>query len=140
MRGTVTVSAKKGDPDSEPDGIPESGVDLKAPHLDGVALSKTSFGRRGTALQYSLNEKARVSVDYYRLRRRGKRRFAGWAGWKAGHVGYNSVRFGKRGKHFKAKPGRYVGVVRAEDRYGNLTRPQRVEFKIFPRKRRGHRR
>ncbi|MCC5758129.1 hypothetical protein, partial [Klebsiella pneumoniae] len=107
VRGTVTVSATPGDPNSEPDPVPKSKVDLKPPKLSNVNLVKSVFGRKGTHMRFSLGEAGRVSADFYRFNRKGKRRFAGYGIWNA-TVGYNSVPFGNRRKHFRPRPGRYV--------------------------------
>ncbi len=134
VKGTVTVSDTPGDPTSEPDPVPESQVDLTPPRVGTPYLLASSFGRNGTALRYSLNEKARLSADYYLLRPGKKPKYAGYKGWKAGHIGNNNVRFGKRAKHFKAKPGHYEGRIEAVDSFSNATRPVKIDFKIFKRK------
>ena len=133
VRGTVTVSNTPGNPSAEPDPVPQSQVDLSPPKLGTPYLLSSSFGRNGTALKYSLNEKARLSVDYYRLRPGKKPKYAGFEAWKGGHIGFNNNRWGKRGKHFKAKPGKYVGRLIAEDEAANTTRQTSLKFKIFPR-------
>ncbi len=113
--------------------MPKSQVDLKAPNLGTPALHAYSFGRKGTALHYSLNEKARLSVDFYRLRPGKKPKYAGYANWKPGHVGFNNVRFGNKRKHFKAKPGKYFARLSGTDTSANTTREIPIKFKIFPR-------
>lgn len=134
VRGTVTVSDQPGDPNTEPDPVPEPAVDLKPPDVRNVMLVKTRFGRKGTSLRYDLNERARLVADYYRLRPRRKPKFAGYAGWKAGHIGHNSVRFATRRKKFKAKPGRYLAKVTATDSFANTTRPFKLRFRIWKRR------
>jgi len=133
VKGTVTVSDKPGNPTDEPDPVPESRVDLTPPNLGSPLLSASSFGRNGTALHYSLDEKARLSIDIYRLDPGRKPKFAGWEDYKAGHVGFNNVRFGDRGKHFKPKPGKYRADIIAEDESSNTTRPLHLKFKIWKR-------
>jgi plastocyanin len=129
VKGEVVVSSTPGDPVSEPDPVPKSQVDLKAPHLRDLRLKKPSFTKAGTALRYSLNEPSKIDVDYYRYDSNGRRKFDGWSSFK-GHVGYNDNRFAAKAKHFRPRPGSYVAVVRATDDANNASRPQRVKFTI----------
>jgi plastocyanin len=133
VKGTVTVSATPGNPTAEPDPVPQSQVDLTPPKLGNPYLLSSAFGRNGTALKYSLNEQARLSADYYLLRPGKKPKYAGYAAWKAGHIGYNNHRLGVVDKHFKAKPGKYVARITAEDESANTTRQIQLKFKIFQR-------
>ena len=80
-------------------------------------------------MKFSLDEPARIEADFYRTEG-GKREFAGWSKWKNTHIGFNRRRFGTRGKHFKAKPGRYVAEVQAIDSSANANRSQRLRFQI----------
>ena len=134
VKGTVTVTDTPGNPTAEPDPIPQSQVDLTPPRVGSPFLLASSFGRNGTSMHYTLNEKARLSADYYLLRPGKKPKFAGYKGWKAGHIGNNNVRFGKRGKHFKAKPGKYQARIEGIDKANNSTRPIKLDFKIHARK------
>ena len=52
VRGTVVVSNTPGDPDSEPDPVPKSNVDLQAPRLRGLSLARR-FGPDGSPLRYN---------------------------------------------------------------------------------------
>ena len=136
VRGTVTVSGTPGDPTTEPDPVPQSLVDLRAPRLRKLRLdSATLRGRVGGELRFALGERAKITADYY-LRDRGHRRFAGWAKWR-GHVGENQIRFGAGGENFDAEPGRYIAVLRATDRSNNESRSRQVRFRITPRAREG---
>ncbi len=135
VRGSVTVSDQPGDPVTEPDPIPESQVDLSPPRLRDVRIDRTRVFRKGTSMKYSIDERARVEIEYYRLRKRGRKpKFAGWARYKWGHIGFNRLRFGVRRKKFKAKPGRYLAEVRAIDEAANETRPTKLRFEILRRK------
>ena len=136
--GTVTVSDEPGDPVSEPDPIPKINVDRSKPVIRDLRLKATRFGRKGTSMQYSLNDHGKLDAEYFRYERRGKRargkgkpklRFAGWTKWKA-HIGWNNARLGARSRNFKPRPGRYVAVLRAIDRTANESKPQRVTFTI----------
>jgi len=132
VRGTVTVSNKPGDPVTEPDPVPKSRVDRKAPNLRNVRIDRSRFRRNGTAMKYSLNETARVDLEYFRFRKGGKRKkFAGYARHKRGHIGFNRLRFGVRRQHFKARPGRYLVKATATDESANTTRPVKLRFRIL---------
>ncbi len=135
VRGTVSVSATPGDPESEPDPVPQSKVDLKAPKLRELRLDRTGIRRKGTPMRFSINEAARIEADIYEIKRGGKRRFSGYAKWRGTHVGYNKVRFGTRRKHFKARPGRYIAKVQAIDSAANAGKLQTIKFKILRRRR-----
>jgi plastocyanin len=128
VRGTVTVSNKPGDPDAEPDPVPKSNVDLKKPVLRDARIAP-KFGPRGAPLQYSLNEPAKLDVEYYRYRGKGKPKFAGYATYKS-HVGYNRARV-KRKPHFKPKSGRYMVELRATDEAHNTSKVKRLRFRIW---------
>ena len=129
VAGDVVVSNNPGDPASEPDPVPKSSVDLKAPKMRGLALAR-KFGPDGSPLRYSLNESGKLDVEYYRLSRKGKERFAGWAIYKA-YVGYNRARIGKRKPHFTPKPGRYVAEFRVTDKSQNTSKAKKRSFRIW---------
>jgi plastocyanin len=133
VNGQVKVSSQPGDPVSEPDPIPEPRVDLTPPNLRDVYLSESSFGRNGAALRYSLNERARVAAEIFELRPGKRPKFAGYATYRSGHIGLNTVRFGKQRKSFAAKPGKYSAKITATDRFANTTRPLQIKFKIWNR-------
>lgn len=131
VRGTVTVSSTPGDPVTEPDPIPRSQVDLEAPNLRDLRLGSSTVRRRGTSMRYSINERARIEIEYLRDKRRGGRRFAGYARYKGGHIGANGLRFGIERTNFPARPGRYLAKVRAIDKAANATRPFKLRFRII---------
>jgi plastocyanin len=130
VNGTVTVSSTPGDPITEPDPIPRSKVDLEAPNLRDLRLGSTTVRRKGTSMKYSINERARIEIEYLRSKRRGGRQFAGYARYKGGHIGANGLRFGIRRTNFPARPGRYLAKVRAIDKAANATRPFKLRFRI----------
>lgn len=132
VRGSVTVSATPGDPVSEPDPIPASNVDLRAPRMRALRLDPPTIRARGGQLHLELDERAKLDADYYR-RSHGERRFAGWGKWR-GYLGLNEIRFGGHGDHFTARPGRYVAALRATDRESNVSKPRLVRFRIGPRR------
>jgi len=129
VRGTVLVSNKPGDPNTEVDPIPKTNVDLDPPHVSGVRLKSRKFGRHGTTLQFGIDEKSKLDAEYYEIRHGHRGRFAGWHEWR-GHVGYNDVTFGGHSKHFDGRPGRYVAVIRATDTSHNTGRKRTRSFRI----------
>jgi plastocyanin len=129
VKGTITVSAVPGDPVTEPDPVPQSNVDLKAPQIQNPHLNKSKFGRRGTNLKFSVGEKGRLSADIYRFDARGHRHYVGYKTW-ATTVGFNGVRFGARSKHFTPRPGSYVALLSAIDKSQNTSEERRVRFEI----------
>ena len=129
VRGTVTVSDTPGNPDAEPDPVPKSNVDTKPPKMRNLSLP-AKFGPRGAPLKYSLNERGKLDAEYYRLSRKGKKRFAGYATYKS-YVGYNRARIGKRKPHFKPKPGRYLVELRVTDESNNSSKAKKRHFRIW---------
>jgi len=129
VKGTITVSDTPGDPNSEPDPVPQSKVDRKPPQLRDIRLNKPVIGRRGTNLRFSIGESSRVSADIYRFDADGHRRYDGYRTWSS-HVGWNGVRFGNRSKHFRARPGRYVAELTAIDKSANSSKVKHVKFSI----------
>ncbi len=129
VRGTVYVSSRPGDPDAEVDPVPEINFDLTPPHLSEVKLRRHRFGRSGTTLHFGVDETSKLDAEYYRWRHGHRAGFAGWHAWRA-HVGYNDVRFAGRSKHFRARPGRYIAVIRATDTSNNTARRLTRRFRI----------
>ncbi len=135
VRGTVTVSSNPGDPNSDPGPQPPLNFDLTPPNLTGLFLNNTVMGPKGkgTGLNFGINEKATITSDYYRLKKkRGgkwKRKFVGFDEWEA-HVGNNTINFARRTEQFKAKPSRYVGFTYATDESSNSTPITKLKFKI----------
>ena len=110
VKGTVIVSNVPGDPVTEPDPVPRTQVDLKAPRLRDLSLGSPRFGRNGTRFGFSLGERARVSAEIFRLGIRGQRSFAGFRTWK-GYIGPNGVRIGGPSANFRPRPGRYEALL-----------------------------
>jgi len=129
VRGTVTVSNTPGDPETEPDPVPKSNVDLTPPRMRHVSVP-AKVGKRGGPLTYTMNERGKLDVEYYRLSRKGRARFAGYATYKA-HVGYNNARIGARKPHFKPKSGRYEIQLRASDQSRNTAKVKKRRFRIW---------
>lgn len=142
VRGTVTVSSNPGDPSSDPGPQPPLNFDLEPPNFTGVFLNQTSLGPKGkgTGMNFGINEKSMITVDYYELIKKGKgkkakwkRKFAGFGEWEA-HVGNNTINFAKRTGNFAAKPGRYSGFTYATDMSANSTPITKLKFAINKKK------
>jgi plastocyanin len=131
VRGTITVSDAQGDPTTEPDPVPKSQVDLKAPKIRKLRLDDTQFTGRGTKAHFSLGERAKLDADYFLLGPNGKRSYAGYGKWN-GYLGLNTIRFGHRSGQFPAKPGRYVAELRATDHDTNVSKQRDLRFEIRP--------
>ena len=129
VKGTVTVSSTPGDPVTEPDPIPQSRVDATPPRLRELRMAKSTLGRRGTNLSFSLGERSRVSTEFFRLSADGERRFAGYRTFK-GYIGFNGVRIAGPSKHFRPRPGSYEAVITATDEANNTSKPRRLRFTI----------
>ena len=129
VRGTVDVSSTPGDPNTEVDPVPKINFDLTPPHVSEVKLRSRKFGRDGTTLHFGVDETSKIDAEYYAVRHGHRAGFAGWHAWRA-HVGYNDVRFAGRSKHFRARPGRYMAVIRATDTSNNPGRKRVRRFRI----------
>jgi plastocyanin len=130
VRGTVVVSDQPGDPDTEPDPIPEVNFDAKAPKMTEVRLERTTFGKSGTTLYVTLNERATLDAEFWRRPKGGGNlKYAGWQEW-SGHIGYNHIEgFGVRGENLRPRPGRYVAELRADDQNHNRSKTK-LRFRI----------
>ncbi len=133
VRGTVVVSSKQGDPNTEVDPVPASNVDLQAPHMSGFELRDRGF-RRGTNLRIGVDESSKVEAEFFRSGRRVRdlprfRRYVGFQRWRV-HVGYNDVPFVRKAQHFRARPGRYMALLRATDHSNNESPAKRIRFRI----------
>ena len=130
VRGEVVVSDVPGDPNSDPGPQAPLNLDVKRPTLGAVSLKRQQIhGRNGTLTTARISERGRLEAEYYRLRPKGGRRFNGYATWKA-FIGINRVGLGARAKHFKARPGRYLVVLRTTDLSANVSKPVRKRFAI----------
>lgn len=133
VRGEVVVSDVPGDPNSDPGPQAPLQLDVKKPTLGAVTLkSREIHGRKGTTTTAQISERGTLEAEYFRLRPEGGRRFNGYATWKA-FIGINRFALGASGKHFKAKPGSYLVVLRATDQSANVSKPVRKRFAIVGR-------
>jgi plastocyanin len=130
VRGEVIVSDAPGDPDSDPGPQPPLNLDLRPPTLGSLALAKQSTkGHEGIAFSAQVSERGRLDAEYYRLDAKGKRTYSGYETWKT-FIGINHLRLGARWKHFRARPGRYLAVLRATDEAANESKSLRKRFTI----------
>jgi plastocyanin len=129
VRGQVLVSATPGNPDSDPGPQPPLNIDIQPPTLGGVSLSKRIGGPKGIATTANISDRGTLEADYYLFSRKGKRHYAGYGSWSA-FIGINRFALAGRGKHFKARPGRYEAVLRATDTSANVSKPVRKRFTL----------
>lgn len=130
VRGEVIVSNDPGDPSSDPGPQPPLNLDLKPPTLGSVAMPKQQTkGSNGLGFSVQISERGTLDAEYYRLGARGKRVYNGFKAWKV-FIGVNHLRLGARWKHFRARPGRYLAVLRATDEAANESKPLRRRFTI----------
>ena len=125
----MIVSDEPGDPNKEVDPVPKINVDLKPPHLNGVKLHSNEFGRKGTTLRWGTNEKSKLDASTTRSATGTAASSPAGTDWK-GHVGYDDATFGGKSKHFDAKPGRYMAIVRASDTSNNTSKKRDCRFKV----------
>jgi plastocyanin len=130
VRGEVVVSGAAGDPGSDPGPQPPLNLDLWPPTLGSLTLAKQSTrGQKGIAFSAHVSERGRLDAEYYRLGPKGKRVFNGYDSWRT-FIGINHLRLGARWEHFRARPGRYLAVLRASDEAANESKPLRKRFTI----------
>jgi plastocyanin len=130
VRGEVVVSDVPGNPFSDPGPQPPLNIDVTPPTLGGIALVRPSTGgTSGIATSARISERGTLDAEYYRLNSKGRRVYNGYEVWKT-FIGINHFRLGARWKHFRARPGRYLAVLRATDRAANTSKPVRKAFTI----------
>ena len=130
VRGEVVVSDTPGDPNSDPGPQPPLNIDVKRPTLGSVVLaSGRTRGTKGVALSAQISERGTLDAEYYRFNSKGKRVYNGFKTWTA-FIGINHLKLGARWKHFRARPGRYLAVLRATDEAENTSKPVRKRFTI----------
>jgi plastocyanin len=131
VRGKVIVSDLPGEPEGSFGPKPALKVNLTPPTLGDVKVKKPAFeGTGGTQMKASINEKGVLDAEYYRLDSKGHRVYNGYREWGT-YIGINQFRLGARWKHFKARPGRYVAVLRATDESNNTAKPLTKLFTIL---------
>lgn len=130
VRGEVIVSDVPGNPSSDPGPQPPLNLDLKAPTLGSMSMPKQQTnGQGGLGFSVQISERGSLDAEYYRFNSKGKRVYNGFESWKA-FIGVNHLRLGARGKHFRARPGRYLAVLRATDEAANESKSLRRRFTI----------
>jgi plastocyanin len=130
VRGEVIVSDVPGNPDGDPGPQPPLNLDLKPPTLGSLSMpEQRAGGAGGLAFSVQVSERGSLDAEYYRFNSKGRRVYNGFDTWKA-FIGINHLRLGARGKHFRARPGRYLAVLRATDEAANQSKPLRRRFSI----------
>lgn len=130
VRGTVVVSDVPGNPGSDPGPQPPLNVDVKPPTLGSFSMPKRETrGSNGIGFEVQTSERGRLDAEYYRFNSKGKRVYNGFETWNV-FIGINHLRLGARWKHFRARPGRYLAVLRATDESANESKPLRKRFTI----------
>lgn len=130
VRGEVVVSSVPGDPNSDPGPRPPLNLDLKPPTLGSLVMRKQQAkGTKGIGFSVQISERGHLDAEYYRLNSKGKRVYNGFKTWET-FIGINHLRLGARWKHFRARPGRYLVVLRATDEAANESKPVRKRFTI----------
>jgi plastocyanin len=131
VRGEVIVSDTPGDPLSDPGPRPPLNIDLTPPTIGDVKLAKTKIkGTKGTPMRASIDSAGSLDAEYYRLDSKGHRVYNGYHEWPT-YIGINTFRLAARWKHFKARPGHYVAVLRATDDSNNTAKPLTKPFTIL---------
>jgi plastocyanin len=130
VRGEVVVSDTPGNPFSDPGPRPPLNIDVTPPTLGSIALARPSTGgTSGIATSAHISEKGTLDAEYYRLNSKGHRVYNGYKVWKT-FIGINHFQLGARWKHFRARPGRYVAMLRATDTSANTSKPVTKSFTI----------
>lgn len=130
VRGEVVVSSTPGNPLSDPGPRPPLNIDVRAPTLGGIALARPrTAGAGGIATSAHISERGTLDAEYYRLNSNGRRVYNGYRVWKT-FIGINHFELGARWEHFRARPGRYLAVLRATDQAANVSKPVTKAFTI----------
>jgi plastocyanin len=129
VHGEVIVSDTPGNPDDDPEPLPKPNVNLMRPLLSGLSLSPAHFGTRGTILNYALDDTSSIDAEIWHRTNGHRSTYAGWQDLH-GHIGFNYGWFGRRSRHFKPAPGRYVAFLTPTDMFHNIGRTRRLDFTI----------
>jgi len=130
VRGEVVVSSNPGNPFSDPGPQPPLNIDVRPPTLGSIALVRPATSRTtGIATSAHISERGTLDAEYYRLNSKGRRVYNGYRVWKT-FIGINHFKLGARWKHFRARPGHYVAVLRATDEAANVSKPVTKVFTI----------
>jgi plastocyanin len=131
VHGEVVVGDTPGNPFSNPGPRPPLNIDLTPPTIGDVKLRRTKLrGDKGTAMRASISEGGKLDAEYYRLDSKGHRVYNGYHEWGT-FLGINHIRLAARRPHFKARPGRYLAVLRATDESQNTSKPVTKVFTIL---------
>jgi hypothetical protein len=115
-------------PPRPPGGGPGPGPDTTRPVVRKLGMTHRRFRvRRGaTAFRFRLSERSSVKIV---IKRRGKR--VGTIRRRGLSKGAHRVRFNGRLRGRKLRPGRYLAILTATDRAGNVSRPRRIRFRVL---------
>lgn len=131
VRGEVIVSATPGNPADDPDPVPRPNIDLTRPTLSNMFLSRTTFrAGAGSTLNLALDDPSLIDAEIWHVAHGHRTTYAGWQNWRA-HIGFDYLPFGRRGRHFRPRSGRYVAFVRATDLFDNVSTTHRMTFRIL---------
>jgi hypothetical protein len=140
VRGEVAVSETPGNPLSNPGPQPPLNIDLTPPTLGSIALARPqTSSTSGIATSAHISEGGTLDVEYYRLNSKGRRVYNGYRVLRT-FIGINHFKLGERWQHFRARPGRYLAVLRATDESANTSKPVTKSFTISGATSGGHRR
>ena len=112
--------------------------DTTRPNVTKFGISRTVFrvGGLGTVIRWRQSEDARVTIRFAR-RVRGRFRTVKRKMTFQSTAGNHRLRFrGRFDLKHPLKPGRYRMALTAKDAAGNVSAPDRVRFRLLPRKRR----
>ncbi|MBS1862206.1 MAG: hypothetical protein JSS68_10905 [Actinobacteria bacterium] len=130
VRGEVIVSETPGEPFSDPGPRPPLNIDITPPTLGTIILAHPSTrATSGISTSAHISESGTLDAEYYRLNSKGQRVYNGYKVWKT-FTGINHFQLGGRWKHFRARPGRYLAVLRATDTSANTSKPVTKAFTI----------
>jgi plastocyanin len=130
VRGEVVVSEQPGNPASDPGPQAPLNIDVRPPTLGGITLGRPrTKGAGGIATSAQISERGTLDAEYYRLNSKGRHVYNGYRVWKT-FIGINHFKLGARWKHFRARPGRYLVVLRATDQAANVSAPVTKVFTI----------
>ena len=108
---------------------------MTPPTLGDVKLPRrrASAAPRASGCSAAISERGTLDAEYYRLDSKGKRVYNGYHDLEHLHRHQPPHASAARWKHFKARPGRYVAVLRATDESNNDSKPVTKGFTILPR-------
>ena len=130
VKGEVIVSATPGSDAPSPDPDPPLMLDVIPPELSAVRWERPRFHFGGGGyLDYTLDERSTVEVQFERLRKHKRPVLMGTRHYR-GYIGYNDARFTGVLKLRHLRPGSYRALVQAHDADNNFSHTFRVPFTV----------